>query len=111
MRRWNQGILGSLFAVAMLTGCDEKSGKVSDMSAMKPPPRPVELDQLESWVGNWTMTGEGNFGGKSMKSTGRVSTSWEADRRALVSRGEEEAEGNWTMTGEGNFGGKSMKST
>lgn len=78
------------FAVVLAAGCSEQK---MDMSSMKPPERPMELNQLDAWVGNWSFTGEGTMGGQQMKTSGTTTINWECDKRVLVCRGEEECEG------------------
>lgn len=91
MKRCWTSVMLCLCIAAAVSGCGQP--QKMDMSAMKPPERPKELDQLEPWVGNWTTSGEGTWEGKPMKATGTSSITWECDRMVLVGRGEEDSEG------------------
>lgn len=57
-----------------------------DPSAMKPPERPKQLDMLEAFVGNWTMSGEDKMGDKTTSMTGKFTCAWECDRNVLVEK-------------------------
>jgi len=66
-------------------GCQKKE----DMSKMfKTPPRPAELDRLDSFAGTWEWTGEMKMAGSDkvtpFKGTGIIA--WEADNWALVEK-------------------------
>jgi hypothetical protein len=53
-----------------------------------PPPRPAELDRLNSWVGHWTLTFDMTVytpqGPKMSSHKGTEETAWSADNRYLV---------------------------
>lgn len=53
---------------------------------MKMPPRPAELDRLDSWVGNWNSNFEMCSGGKTMTMTGTGVISWDCEKRILFER-------------------------
>jgi hypothetical protein len=82
MKRMLQGMMLCMCIAAMVAGC-AKPEKM-DMAHMKNPPRPAELDQLDPWVGNWTMTGECTMGDQKMTNTGTSTIAWDCDRWALV---------------------------
>lgn len=86
MKRCGQMMCLCLAAAGV--GCNQP--QKMDMSAMKPPPRPAELDMLEPWVGQWASSGEMTMGGKTMRMTGTGTIAWDCDRRVLVERAEED---------------------
>jgi hypothetical protein len=88
-------------SIAFFAGCAQPT---MDMSAMKPPERPKELDQLETFVGNWTMTGEMTMAGKTMPMTGTSTAAWDCDRRIIVERGEANCGDMGKMTSLGIYG-------
>lgn len=84
-------------SMAVIAGCSQKQ---MDMSAMKPPERPKELDMLESWTGTWQATGDMTMAdGKTMKSSGKSTIGWECDKFVLVEKMEHEMEGMGKMSG------------
>lgn len=90
-RSWRSSVL-CMCTAAAVAGCSQQ--QKMDMSAMKPPERPKELDNLEPWVGSWSNTGEMKMSdGKMMKMTGNSTIAWECDKRVLVERAESEMEG------------------
>lgn len=84
MKRLLQSLMLCLCSAMTIAGCAEP--KKMDMSQMKMPERPKELDQLEPWVGNWTLSGECSMGGQKQTSTGSFTIGWECDRWVLVER-------------------------
>lgn len=82
MKRMWQGMMLCLCSTILSTGCEQP--QKMDMSKMQNPPRPKELDQLDSWVGNWTVTGEATMGGQKLTSTATSTIAWDCDRWALV---------------------------
>jgi hypothetical protein len=72
--------------VVVLAGCQAPKADLDEL--MKPPPRPVELDQLEMLVGTWEGAGEMKVAGADevMTSHGVETTAWEGDKWLLVSR-------------------------
>lgn len=77
--------LGLLTALALTAGCQQPA---HDMQA-GPPPRPAELDRLESWAGTWTGTGECTIhtpeGPQKCNVTGTEYATWTCDKRFLMS--------------------------
>ncbi|MFQ5413152.1 MAG: DUF1579 family protein [Phycisphaerae bacterium] len=75
---------------------------IEDLKAMRPE-RPPELDRLNMFVGHWEGTGEARMAGldQVLKSTGTSDITWEADRSALLERGDYEMEGLGNMKGLG----------
>ncbi len=88
-----------LCAVLMLTGCMPKM-TVEEMKAMMPE-RPVELDKLNAFVGEWEFTGEANFAflEEPLQASGTNEAHWEGDNRFIVSRGVFTMGGLGEMTG------------
>jgi len=86
------GVIGLGALAAWALACGGCSQQPMDMSTMKPPARPVELDQLEPWVGRWNATGEWTMDGKTCKVNGTSTIAWECDKRALVEKSESEME-------------------
>lgn len=80
------GIAAIGLVALALFGCQAKPMDMDQ--AMKPPPRPAELDRLEKLVGVWVgdatmkMHGSPDF----MTSHGVETVSWEADGWVLISR-------------------------
>jgi hypothetical protein len=89
-RNWQNWAL-CICTAAAIAGCQEP--QKMDMSAMKPPERPRELDSLDAWAGNWTMTGEGKMGDMTMKMSGSSTISWECDKRVMIARTEADCTG------------------
>src|SRR5262245_15510570 len=90
--RFRQCVLVCVGMASAVIGCNKP--QKMDPSAMRPPPRPVELDQLEPWVGSWSTSGDMTMpDGKSMKMSGNSTIAWECDRRVLMERAEGEMEG------------------
>ena len=78
-------VIGAVALLAIgLTGCQQPN--FSEM--MAPPERPVELDRLAMFVGQWEGTCEGTMTGceEAMKSKGTSEAKWDADRWVLVER-------------------------
>jgi hypothetical protein len=71
-----------------LSGCADQN-KNMDMSAMKTPPRPVELDKLEPFVGKWEGTSVMTMpdGKTTMNATSSSEFMWELGKRFLVEKG------------------------
>jgi hypothetical protein len=97
MRRTWRNVVICICTVAAGVGCSQQK---MDMQNMKPPERPKELDQLESWVGKWEGTGEMTMHGKVMKSDATSEISWDLDKRILVER-MNETMGEMKMSGMG----------
>lgn len=79
----------ALLAISLfLVGCQQQPSQPVDMSeAMKPPPRPAELDRLNSFVGSWEGTMEmKDQSGNVTKGTVKSTSTWEADKRAVLER-------------------------
>ena len=51
-----------------------------------PPPRPAELDKLDSFIGNWTTTCDMTMNGETTKCQGAGSSSWALDNRVVISK-------------------------
>ena len=82
MKRIGSLCLCCCAAAVAFTGCAKPQ---MDPSAMKPPERPKELDQLEPWVGSWATEGEMTMAeGNTMKMTGTADIAWDCDRNVLV---------------------------
>ncbi len=96
MKRWLKNVMVCLCTAVAIAGCAQP--QPMDMSKMKAPERPKELDQLEPWVGNWTMTGEGTMGGQKMTSTGTANLAWDCDKWVMVERMNEKM-GEMNMSG------------
>lgn len=90
MRQWTRRAVWCVCSASLLAGCAEQK---MDMSAMKPPARPAQLDKLEGFAGNWTSSAEMCMGGKNMKMTGSSTIAWDCDKRVLVERATNEMEG------------------
>jgi len=77
----------------LMTGCMPKM-TIEEMRAMTPP-RPVELDKLNAFVGKWKFTGETKMAmlDEAIQSTGSGETRWNDSKRFLI--------GNATFTMEG----------
>lgn len=85
-----------------LAGCAQKS---ADMTSMKQPERPAELDRLEPWIGRWEGTGEMKMiGGQVIKTTGSQEYGWDLDRRVMLARETWGMEGMGPMRGVGFYG-------
>ena len=82
MKRWLQSMMWCCCAAVAVAGCAQP--QPMDMSKMKAPERPKELDQLDPWVGNWAVTGEATMNGQKMTSTGTSTISWDCDKWVLV---------------------------
>lgn len=76
--------------MTLLIGCEQQTTSMEQ--AMKPPPRPAELDMLDKWVGNWNGTSEMTMytkeGAKPMKATFNEHIEWIAGRQFLLARSE-----------------------
>jgi hypothetical protein len=72
-----------------VVGCQQPKMNLDEM--MKPPPRPVELDQLNDLVGTWQSTWEMTMPGadKPITGKGKDTFKWDADKWVL----EEDVEG------------------
>jgi hypothetical protein len=80
-------VLTAAAALTLLAGCQSQNGKMT-ADAMKPPPRPPELDKLQAFVGKWEDHGEGTAMGQTVKFSGTATMNWEVDGRVLLGRGE-----------------------
>ena len=72
------------FLAGGLVGCQQPKMDMAEM--MKPPPRPVELDQLNSFVGTWEGTWEMTMKGADKPITGKGTDTfaWDADKWVMV---------------------------
>lgn len=77
-------------AGASIVGCQQK--EISMEEAMKPPPRPAELDMLGNWVGNWNGSGDMTMytkdGPQKMTATYSERIEWIAGSQFLLARSE-----------------------
>lgn len=87
IRRTVTRVLVPAFAGLLLTGCMPKM-TMEDMKQMMPK-RPVELDQLNRFVGTWDSTGEMKFTGmdEPIRATGTMESKWDGDNWILVNKG------------------------
>lgn len=81
--------MSGMSAVALLAAAGCQQGPPKGMSMedmMKPPPRPVELDKLETFVGSWEGTSECKMMGSDevMAGHGSSTASWDCDRRVVL---------------------------
>lgn len=95
MRQWKRRAFWCACCTMIAAGCADQNKKM-DMSAMKPPPRPAELDKLDAWVGTWNSTAEMCMGGKTMKMSGKSTVAWDCDKHVLVERATQDMEGMGT---------------
>ncbi len=79
--------LVGLFGCVLLTGCMPKM-TIKEMKAMMPK-RPVELDHLEMFMGDWTFEGEVTMSGldEVLETSGTNSARWEGNKWYMVSDG------------------------
>jgi hypothetical protein len=93
-------IVAGVFALlaAGLVGCQKPN--MEEM--MKPPMRPVELDQLNAFVGKWEGTWEMKMAGEEKPMTGKGTDvfAWDADKWVLTTHSEGTC-GEHKMTGTG----------
>ncbi len=97
MKRRGQGLMlcMCIFSFAAITGCQKPSGQACCDTKGGPPPRPCELDKLDSWVGSWASTGEMKMcDGKTMTMNGTSTVAWECDKRVLVEKMSEKISGD-----------------
>jgi len=69
-----------------LSGCGEPKKDMGDMQSMEMPPRPEQLDRLETFVGRWEGTMEMKMAGseETQKATGVNQVRWACDKRFLM---------------------------
>lgn len=74
-------------AIVLLSGCMPKM-TMEEMKSMMPP-RPVELDRLDAFAGEWDVEGEMTMAmiDGPIKTSGSNEAHWEGNRRYLVNRG------------------------
>lgn len=92
-------VLLVMMASLLMTGCMPKM-TIEEMRAMTPP-RPVELDKLNAFVGKWTFTGESKMAmlDEVIKTSGTGVTRWHESKRFLVGDAMFEMEGFDPMYG------------
>ncbi len=72
-----------LLCIASVTGCMRPSdAEIAEM--MKQPPRPAELDRLDSMIGSWEGDAEITMFDKTTTSQGRNTSRWAADEWVLI---------------------------
>jgi len=86
-------VLLTLIVGLMMSGCMPKM-TIEEMRAMTPP-RPVELDKLDAFVGRWKFTGDTEMAmlDEVIKTSGTGETRWNNSKTFLV--------GNYTLNMEG----------
>lgn len=105
-RRLSAFALSCACSFAVLAGCSQQQQGMNNMdpSAMQPPPRPAELDQLNPWVGKWETTAEMTMpDGKKMTGTGSSESAWDLDKRVVIERSTFSMGEMGTMQGMGIF--------
>lgn len=88
-------------SIALLAGCMPKY-TIEELKNMMPE-RPVELDKLEMFIGEWEFTSEMNMCvlEEPIKGSGTSTVTWELDKRYIVEHGEYEMGEFGKMLGKG----------